>query len=478
VYGESRDAAVTTALGVIERDEFVLIDRDTVLDAGVDLGRDVVIIRARVVLEGRIAGAVVVAGGEFFTRPGASLTGPVAVIGSGAALLSGLAESGTVIEQDPRVFVSLGRTPTGYSFTITSPEPPSTLRLPGFYGFAPPTYDRVNGLSVIWRPDLGFGGGDTATVAFRGSLAARAARRRVDGVLEASYRPGSRSLISARAGRTTLTADSWIRGDLANSLSTLVKGSDVRDYFESDVAAVSIRRLPPPPLIEGEGFVAPGVTLRISRDRSLKAREAWSLMGDAYRENPMIDEGVLASVVGRAEAGWRGGRVSFNSEAGIEWGLPGPGDFEFIQLSSTVSWTADLFRGHRLGFAGHALVPLGDGEVPRQRWSFVGGPGTLPTFPTAWRRGDHLLFVNTVYLIPVPRIRLPIAGRPSIRLEYLAGSAWSTGDPMPRLAQNVGAGIQFLVFKGMVYANPSADPVRGEISFGAQLSGGMRLPTF
>jgi hypothetical protein len=49
---------------------------------------------------------------------------------------------------------------------------------------------------------------------------------------------------------------------------------------------------------------------------------------------------------------------------------------------------------------------------------------------------------------------------------------------MPRLAQNVGAGIQFLVFKGMVYANPSADPVRGEISFGAQLSGGMRLPTF
>jgi hypothetical protein len=138
----------------------------------------------------------------------------------------------------------------------------------------------------------------------------------------------------------------------------------------------------------------------------------------------------------------------------------------------------EVFGGHQIGLTGYALVPLGDGTVPRQRWSFIGGPATIPTFPTAYLRGDHLLFGNAVYLLPINRIRLPVAGSPTIRVEYLAGAAWRSGDTAPRPAQNVGAGVQLLMFKAMIYADPTAHSWRGELVFGAQLSGGMTVSTF
>ncbi|MDR0787510.1 MAG: hypothetical protein LBG44_06545 [Gemmatimonadota bacterium] len=477
-YGTARDAAVSAALTVIERDNFLLLDRDTVLGPETAITRDVVIIRARVALEGAINGSVVVVNGEFFTRPGSSVAGPTAVLGGGEAFPSGLSQSGTVLQQDPRVFVSVGRTFTGYALSITPPEPRGVLQLPGVYGFGLPTYERVNGASIYWRPELGVGGLDTATVALRGTLVGRTLRKKIDGLLELSYLPTPRTLISARGGRTTLTPETWIRSDLPNTISSLIKGSDVRDYFESDVASLTIRRLPPPPLIEGEGFIAPGVTFRISKDRSLATRRTWSLMNNLDRENPPIDEGVLASVIGRTDMGWRGRSMGANAQLALEWAPSGPGDSEFLQFSSTASWTTAIFGRHRAGITGYALVPLGNGEVPRQRWSYVGGAGTVPTFAVAEQRGDNVLFGEAVYLIPVTPFRIRVLGVPSIRFEYLAGAAWESGEPVPQPLQNIGAGIQILMLKGMVYVDPSAGAIRGRVSFGAQLSGGLSLPTF
>ncbi len=479
IYGSADDAAVAVLEGIFERDDFVLIDRDTVLGPAVSIAGDVVVARARVSVEGRIAGSVAVLDGELFVWPGGTVDGSVAVLGSGGAFPSGLATAGPVIEQDPRVFVSVGRTATGYSVTISPrPEPP-TLRLPGLFGFTVPTYDRVNGVSPRWGGIAGFGGGDTATVALRGSVAYRALRSSVDGTAEASYRPTPRTLISLRAGRETQTPDSWIRSDLANTLSTLVKGSDVRDYFESDVAAFTVRRLPPPPIVPGEAFIVPGLTFRASRDRSLRAENPWSLMGDDdWRPNPPIDEGTLASIVARADLGWRAEIAALEAAAALEWAPAGVGDLTFAQLASTFTWTADAIANHRIGVTGYGLIPIGRREAPLQRWSHVGGPGTLPTFPTAFQRGDHVGYVNVAYLVPITRIRLPLAGTPLIRLEYMAGAAWRTGDPVPTPLQNAGAGIQFLVFKAMYFVDPASGFSEGTISFGTQISGPIRLPTF
>ena len=200
--------------------------------------------------------------------------------------------------------------------------------------------------------------------------------------------------------------------------------------------------------------------------------------GDSWRPNPPIDEGTLASLVGRADMEWHGETAELSGAIALEWAPGGVGDFEFTQLASTFTWSTDAIANHRVGVTGYGLVPVGPREAPLQRWSHVGGPGTLPTFPSAYQRGDHVGFLNAVYLVPIGRIGLPLVGSPSIRLEYMAGAAWRTGDPTPTPLQNAGAGIQFLVFKAMYHVDPADGFSNGTVSFGTQISGPIRLPTF
>ncbi len=478
VYGTAADSAVSVLLDIVARGDYLVLDRDTVIGPDSFVDRDVVIVLARVSLEGRFGGAVAILDGDFFPRPRATVVGPVAALGIGGAYPSGLAEVGAVIQQDRRVFVSVGRTPDGYSATITAPPDPPVLRLPGVFGLGVPTYERVNGLSLFGGVEAAFGGRDTATVTLGATLGYRALRGQVDGQVRATYRPTPRAQFAIRAARGTRTTESWIRGDLANSLAALGMGSDVRDYFESDELAATIERLPPPPLVQGEGFIAPLLSVRISRDRSLVAHEPWSLFGgEEWRLNPPIDEGLLASLVAGATMGWRGVTSAFQGATAIEWSPGGIGDFEFAQVSAAATWSMEALWRHRIGVTGYALIPISS-EAPLQRWTFVGGPGTLRTLPTASMRGDHAVYLNSVYLIPMSPVRLPLIGEPVIRFEHAVAAAWRTGDPTPRLEQSLGAGIQVLVFKALLYADPAASDLSAELSFGVQLSGSTSLPLF
>jgi hypothetical protein len=83
-----------------------------------------------------------------------------------------------------------------------------------------------------------------------------------------------------------------------------------------------------------------------------------------------------------------------------------------------------------------------------------------------------------VYLAPIPRWHLPLIGPPAIRLEHAAGAAWRTADPMPLLEQNIGAGIQLLIFHGMLFVDPAARPLRFRAALGAQLPVALTLPIF
>jgi hypothetical protein len=478
IYGTATDSAVVVLLNIVERDSYLVLDRDTVLDATSLVERDIVIVGARISLEGRFDGDVAVLDGDFFIRPRATVAGRVATLGTAGAYPSGFAEVDAVLQQDPRVFVSVGRTPDGYSVTITPPPVPPVLRIPSPFGLGLPTYDRVNGLSLFWGINAGFGGRDTATVMLGATVGYRALRGRVDGQLQARYRPSHRTMISIRAARGTRTTDSWIRGDLGNSLATLFKGSDVRDYFESEEVAATIERLPPSSLDEGQGFIAPLLSVRLSRDASVAAADPWALMGDEeWRLNPPIDEGILGSIVAGATLGWRGITSMFDGAAAIEWAPGGLGDFEFAQTSAAATWSMDALWRHRIGITGYVLYPVSR-EAPLQRWSFVGGPGTLLTLPVAHMRGDHVVYLNSVYLVPIRQVTLPLVGEPALRLEHTLGAAWRTGEPRPPLEQSLGAGFQLLIFKAMLYADPAVSSLSPELSFGVQLSGSTSIPIF
>lgn len=468
-----QDSAAILLAELLDRGDFVLADRDTLIGPDEVVSGDLLVVGARLTLEGRIEGGVAVVEGEFFVRPRATIVGPIAVLGRGGAYMSGLADAGRPVYAHPRNDVRVTRSGDVLTIRVLPPPPPPAVRLPNIIGLDLPTYDRVNGLSLAWGPEIRFGGGDTAVVTIRPTVGLRATRGRVDGAIDLLLRPSRHAVISARAARTTRTPDAWIRGPLANSLSSLLVQSDTRDYFESDELSLTVGRAPPPPLIQGDRFFTPSLTLRASRDRSLQARDPWTLLSesDGWRENPSIDDGEILSIIAAARAGWEGASSSFRASLATEWSPDGLGDHEFAQLSLSARFDMQALWNHSISVSTYFLHPLGGLAAPRQRWSHVGGAGTLATFPTAFMRGDHVAYVESAYLAPVDPIRLPLLGVPALRLEHMAGAAWLTGEPFPRFEQNVGAGIQALIFSIVGYVDPAASDLEIGFRLGVHLPG-------
>jgi hypothetical protein len=117
------------------------------------------------------------------------------------------------------------------------------------------------------------------------------------------------------------------------------------------------------------------------------------------------------------------------------------------------------------------MAPLGGDAAPRQRWGILGGAGTLPTRDIGELRGDHLLFVESSYAIPIPRVDLPYIGQPSVELAHAAGTAWVTGDRMPQWVQNVGGGVRFPFFRAIVMVEPGAEKLSPAFTFGLTFAG-------
>ena len=479
IDNRGEDPAAALLAQILERADYTVLQRDTLIAADAVVAGDAIVLESRVTLEGRVEGAVAVIGGSLFVRPRAVVTGPIAVFGIGAVVPSGLAEMGEVVHLRAGRSVEVERSAGGIHVTVRESPPPPTFYLPDVYGFGIPTYERVNGLSLLWGVEARFAGRDTARVAIGGAVAYRTERERLDGRLEAVFRPSGRTLVSLRGARGTRTTETWIRGSLANSLSSIGVRSDVRDYFDTEEVALTIQRLPPPPLVEGERFIAPRVMGRVSRDRSIPTGDPWSLFGDdEWRVNPPIDEGVLASVVGGATMGWRGPTSALSGQVAIEWAPGVIGDFEFAQFSATGSWVMEALWRHQIQVDAFTLLPIGSREAPLQRWSFVGGPGTLPADSLAFMRGDHVIFVRSLYFAPLRGLSLPVVGEPALRFEHAAAAAWRTGDPMPDLEQNVGVGVQFNMIHAVVLLNAAERPRDYRFTLGITVPGERMLPIF
>ncbi|MEX2571437.1 MAG: hypothetical protein WD737_09020 [Gemmatimonadota bacterium] len=465
----SSEPAATLLSEIVAGGDYLVIDRDTTLTTDSHVPGDVVIFRSRVSLEGAIAGSVAVVASDFFIRPGATVGGSIAAIGGGV-YPSGLAQVGGIVQLDPRTELAIDTDAGTSTITIRAPDTHRLLRLPSLFGFALPTYDRVDGLSVFWSAAVASAGVRPAA-SLVGTVAYRTERRRFGGSLRVDLRPSENSVLTARVSRSTRVIGTWIRGDLENSLSSLVVHSDLRDYYESDQLSLTVGRAIPPTLIEGERFIAPRLELHVSNDRSIETGTPWSLFQreESWRHNPAVDDGVLAAVELGADAGWRGATATFAGTATAEWAPGSAGDFEFAQARADGVWSMTALYGHQVQVSGHLVLPLGAHEAPLQRWGFVGGPGTLPTLATAALRGDHVLFVESSYAIPLRPIRIPTLGPPTLLLEHAAGTAWRTGDPRPPLEQNAGVGLRLGIVDVTLHVDPTESPLDPTLSFGIRL---------
>lgn len=466
--GAATDSASRVIQNVLARGDYLLLDRDTVLGADWALDRDLVVTRAAVRLEGRIDGAVVVLDGDFFVRPGAVITGPIAVAGGGA-YPSGLAEMGPILETAPRVAVVVEPVEAGYAVRLVQPPPPARIRPTGGpFGVAIPTYDRVDGLTIGWGSRLMLIRAEDAPFLHAGVTFATE-RGRIGGSAGVEFPLGDGWAAAAGARRETLTNEGWIRGDLANSLAALTVGSDPRDYHESDQVHAGLYRRPTQPLIQGESFFGPRLVVTASRDRSLDAGDPWSLFGGDWRENPPIDDGTIVSVLGGLAFAWRGATSTLDGDAAVEWAPGGIGDHELAQFVGEGDWTMRALWGHHIAVYGRGMFGLSGDPLPRQRWSFVGGTGTLPTLETAQHRGDNLVFVRSDYTVPVPPLRIRYLGEPSLRVSHVVGSAWVSGQPMPGWDQNLGAGVGLALASAMLWIDPSDDSLDPTLAFSLSL---------
>ncbi|HUF26251.1 MAG TPA: hypothetical protein VMM18_04625 [Gemmatimonadaceae bacterium] len=429
-----RDALAAPHVLVRGDTGIIALPRDSVFD------RTVIVIGAPATVASTVRGDVIVVGGDLWMRPGALVEGRAIALGGGVYQSTlGIALGGRLSVRD-RTWVA---TETEGIVVLEYRELGTTrdrrVGLTGLYGVGLPTYDRVNGLSLpfgvvaeLEEPSISV----APSVVFRSHLGA------FDPFVEASWAPTR--LASARlvAGRRTPTNDGWIRGDVLNSLGALALGRDSRNYYRADRADLTIERLWEGAAIEVEPFVGAVVERAWSAGPSPGAGSApWSLRKrrDAtegmLRPNPPVAHGRITSAVAGAGGAWDAGGVETRLTIRAEFPFESPSTTGWRQITADGSVGFSTFGAQRLDIIMHSVTTLGD-IAPPQRFAYLGGSGTLPTFDLLGFGGDQLLFAEGSYSVPIERLLIRYLGTPQVALRYMIGAAGV--DQLPALEQNIG----------------------------------------
>lgn len=427
----------------------------------------VIVLHRNVIVAGRVHGDVIVLGGDAFMHPGALVDGRVIAIGGGVyASQLAIVRGGTESHRD--FTYDVHTTSAGYalSYRPTREHSRPTLSLPGIYGLRIPTYDRVNGLSVPLGPAFTL---DTGSIIVEPTITYRSDLGAVDPAMHSDLQFGRPTRVELFAGRTTLTNDDWIWSDLVNSAAVLTLGLDTRNYYRADRLQGTVHYL-----LEGSYTeLEPYIGARVERDRSVGPDSfaiggPWSFFGRTSKErvlrpNPPATRGTLSSALLGAHLDWEAQNVRATVDFLNEAATFEIGGRRFDQSTLDAQIRFPTFGTQEFFLTTHVLYTFGD-SAPPQRWSYLGGSGTIITLPLLSLGGDELLYVESNYVIPFPKLDMPIVGTPSLTLRHMIGSAGIRR--LPSFEQNLGirAALSFLRFDAVV------DPARREWDFGFGLT--------
>jgi hypothetical protein len=366
----------------------------------------------------------------------------------------------------------------------------SPITLPLGIGLRIPSYDRVNGLTLPWGPQLVLGDDRLeldALVSYRSHLG------NWDPSIEASFRATTADQIKLYVGRGTFTNDAWIRSDLLNSAAALFVGSDARNYYRADRASLRLTHT----LGTAAATITPFIAGNTEKDWSTGSltpdKTPWSFFGrkgdlKMRRPNPPVSKGRVNSILGGSGFQISRGGLEAKLDASVEHafkaptfgcafpvipGVPGVacGEAGFTQTTLDSRAKFPTFGNQTFEFKGHAVVAGGD-VLPSQRFVYLGGAGTLATVDLLALGGDNLLFLMGDYVIPIDRILLPFVGSPFVALTYSTGNAGL--GTIPTLIQNLGVGVGVSVLRVDYTIDPASNrsPLsrRSAVTFGVSLS--------
>lgn len=454
------DVALDRRLTKLLEADPVILTRDTHVLEGDTIRGSILVLDATLILEGVVLGDLVVVDAGAFVRPSAVVRGDLVNMGGGL-YRSELARIGGTIIDLPTASYRVVREPD--RIVIVASDTPSPLKLDGFMGFRPPTYDRVNGLTTVWGaryrlPRLG-----DLTPTIRGRVGWQTQRGDPTYALSGDVRYHA-TAVEVGYEDGWATNERWIRGDVRNSLNYVWNGKDSRDYYQRERIWAGARRELGD--VEKSFYGVLGIRGQREDAESLRAGEPWHLFSGDVRPNLPIDDGRTTSLVASFDVEWHGRETDFvggvEYEAAREW-LDGV--FTFDRVAVRGDWAMHALADHTLEIEFFVQQPLGSAELPRQRWSFVGGSGSLQTMAFAQHRGDHVVAVESEYIIPLPeRAALPFVGAPVIRLIHAAGMAWTDGED-PAFRQEVGARLDLFALYFRYMLDP-ADPENSDLDIG------------
>jgi hypothetical protein len=436
--------------------------RDSVFDT------TVVVLNSDATVASTVHGDVVVINGDLFLQPGARIDGRAVAIGGGV-YDSQQAKVGGEKLSFRDVHFDTARTSTGIDLVYRVPPPPQdtirTFALPGLFGFRMPLYDRVDGLSVPWGPRISLA--DTQlvidpTLTYRSNLGAYDPAVSVRADLTRGWSA------TAYGGRTTLSNDRWIQSDLANSISTFGVGSDYRNYWRSTRFEGRLQHQ----WLFTDGDLQLSGGARTEDDWSAHAGGPWSFFNrndslHMRRPNPGVERGRLSSALFGARGSWQREHVAFELGADAEVVVDAPASEHFTQTTIFARAAFPTFVT-KLGtqtfvFHTHMVLTAGD-TAPPQRFAYIGGSGTLPTFDILSRGGDQMVFLEGLYNFPIETFHVPYLGTPIVTVREMLGS---TGvGSLGRFDSNIGVRLTLGLFSGEIFI----DPANGDHSFSLGLS--------
>lgn len=431
------------------------LPRDSVYD------RTLLILGGSITVAGTVHGDVVVVAGELFLHPGANISGRAISLGGGVYNSTLAKVGGGVIGIESAVF---DVTPTERGFSIrdvdATRDQVGTLSLPLAYGFRIPDYDRVDGLSVRWGPRL-----TVPRAWLEPYVTYRSALGVVDASGSAEVQVGSAVSIEADGGRSTRSNDRWIQTDLANLASALGRGRDYRDYYRADYGEGRARYAWRTRAVDASAFVGG----RVERARPVNTDHVWSLfdrtdtLDGIRRPNPVVPRSRLSSALVGVTAAWpmndehEGRDLTATLDAQMELPFDHPGLSSFTQVTVHGGLGFRTFGAQRFEIETHDVFT--SGSAPPQRYAYLGGQGTLPTFHVLQLGGDRLAFIESRYLVPVQQLTLPFVGFPIVTLRHMLGAA-GVGS-LPRFEQNLGLRVALTPFRVDFFL----DPVRRNTAF-------------
>jgi hypothetical protein len=388
---------------VTDEDTSVTYEGNTIIEKMDTVNSNVVVKAGTLTVFGRINGDVLVVGGDLRIKDNAYISGNVKVI------------NGEVLKDEDAVVVgyidkSSSRKEKAYreetkdfrkaSTRLNATWVPETTNLDNFIF----RYNRVEGLFLGLGSEKRYYWDGQKSYSAYGSFGYGFKSHNWRGNLGLSrqfaFDDGQLFEIEGEGHSLTDSKEDWLIGLAENTAAAFFIHEDFRDYFQRSGYGVNAGYAVQQDYLTGQvkiGYLS-------DEYRSMTNQTEWSLFGGnkVFRLNPLIDEGMMRSVVGSVGLS----TVTTTMYGPEGWSVLATGEGAKKSLKSEFEfnrYVADIRRYQPMGRYDNLNVRVrvgsSDGVLPIQKVFDIGGLGTLPAFPFKGETGNRMLLMNAELVI-------------------------------------------------------------------------------